>query len=960
MARSSKDSLLQGTMGFLFGSDGADASDEKKSQAEKSSPESAGPQPRSTKTKTTKRAKKTVKKSEDPAETVNSTPEPTFNLFGAPAEPAPDAAAETPVESNADISHAEIDQPAPESNAQDAAQAETTVSEAAQPEPVAVDVSDEIAPFEDLPTPPQEEPAPIISEASPIQSDAVETPVAENVATAENQQERSVSSVESTEPSPEEEVALSTAEAGEEPIPSASSETVPLSNPAPSEPVVVPTAEAPSASEPAPNKVSESSSPSLVPVPAKPAAYQVVARRYRPQAFNELIGQETVARALSNAIETNRVGHAYLFTGARGVGKTSCARIFAKALNCVEGPTTRPCLKCDSCIGVSTGEDVDVIEIDGASNRGVDEIRLLRQNATIAPSRSNYKIYIIDEVHMLTREAFNALLKTLEEPPARVKFIFCTTEPNKIPITILSRCQRFDFSSINGASISSRLEMIAKEEGAQAEEGVFDILARRANGSMRDAQSLLEQLLSFAPSYISQADVHNMLGSVDDRKIFELLDATVNGDAKKVFEALGNAANQGVDFGTLVEQTLGVYRDLMVVASGCGPKELAYSPVARFEELKSVAEAFGIRRILASLQILDQTAQRMRYSAQTRILAELAFARLCRLDAFQTIEALIEQLKDGTIPNLPLSVSANVEDDKKKIKSQPIALNVEFKAIEDKRPEPENVSSSQYQGTVVPNPASSVRDAAADAGIPSVPETRPVPDAPDAIPSDPGNVEPSEPRVPAFSAPNTNVAAESTTNSYSSPAPSSAENADSALWGKLTQKELMTFWTEATNSGIVLPSHASVVAEIRIDPPRTFTVVFPEGKQIQKDYCENERASILGRLTTALGSEPNLRFIIDPNVKPRSDSSSSSASAGSDNYRGEYAGNQGSNYQRQRQPRGEGSRPATLADFRELRRHVEESKIAHEIQEIFEAELTEVKPPAPPAKKRGVFGNLNV
>lgn len=418
-------------------------------------------------------------------------------------------------------------------------------------------------------------------------------------------------------------------------------------------------------------------SPNQTSLSRRETAYQVVARRYRPQAFDELIGQETVARALSNAIETNRVGHAYLFTGARGVGKTSCARIFAKALNCVEGPTTRPCLKCDSCVSISTGDDVDVIEIDGASNRGVDEIRQLRQNAAVAPSRSRYKIYIIDEVHMLTREAFNALLKTLEEPPVRVKFIFCTTEPNKIPITILSRCQRFDFSNINGASISSRLKQIATQEGTDAEDGVFDVLARRANGSMRDAQSLLEQLLSFAPNHISLADVHSMLGSVDDGKVFELIEATAQGDSKRVFELLGSMVAVGVDFGTLIEQTFGAYRDLMVVASGCNSTELIYSPVARFDEIKQVAKKMGLRRILASLQILDQTTQRMRYSAQARILAELAFARLCQLDAFQPIETLVSQLKSGAIPQINIDLDFQkkpqennlqfAEDDKKKI-----------------------------------------------------------------------------------------------------------------------------------------------------------------------------------------------------------------------------------------------------------------------------------------------------
>src|SRR6201995_1877794 len=202
--------------------------------------------------------------------------------------------------------------------------------------------------------------------------------------------------------------------------------------------------------------MSDTLSPTEPEDPTPAGRYTVIARRYRPQSFEDLVGQEHVARALQQAITTNRVGHAYLFTGARGVGKTSAARILAKALNCVEGPTPTPCNECDVCQRVSTGEDVDVLEIDGASNRGIDKFRQLRQIVAVRPSRDRYKIYIIDEVHMLTKEAFNALLKTLEEPPEHVKFIFCTTEAAKIPITILSRCQRFDFAGIRPASIQDR------------------------------------------------------------------------------------------------------------------------------------------------------------------------------------------------------------------------------------------------------------------------------------------------------------------------------------------------------------------------------------------------------------------------------------------------------------------------------------------------------------------------
>src|SRR4051812_40309856 len=225
------------------------------------------------------------------------------------------------------------------------------------------------------------------------------------------------------------------------------------------------------------------------------AEYTVLARRYRPQQFGDLVGQEAVAQALANALQSNRVAHAYLFTGARGVGKTSTARILAKALNCEKGPTTTPCGECDLCKSIAAGDDQDVLEIDGASNRGIDEVREIRSNVQYRPSRARYKIYIIDEVHMLTTPAFNALLKTLEEPPPHVKFIFATTEVNKIPVTILSRCQRFDFAGIGLTRIVERLQQIVAAEGMQADQDALTLIARRAGGSMRDAQSLLDQLL---------------------------------------------------------------------------------------------------------------------------------------------------------------------------------------------------------------------------------------------------------------------------------------------------------------------------------------------------------------------------------------------------------------------------------------------------------------------------------
>src|SRR6516164_1067519 len=242
---------------------------------------------------------------------------------------------------------------------------------------------------------------------------------------------------------------------------------------------------------------------------SRPAdGYTVLARRYRPQQFADLVGQEPVVQALVNALNSNRVAHAYLFTGARGVGKTSTARILAKALNCVKGPTATPCGECDICRSIATGEDVDVLEIDGASNNGVENIRDLRANVQYLPQRARYKIYIIDEIHMLSKGAFNALLKTLEEPPAHVKFIFATTEVEKVPVTILSRCQRFDFAGIGVPGIVQRLKEIVASEGMQADDEALELLARRAGGSMRDAQSLLDQLLAFGSERLTAEQVH--------------------------------------------------------------------------------------------------------------------------------------------------------------------------------------------------------------------------------------------------------------------------------------------------------------------------------------------------------------------------------------------------------------------------------------------------------------------
>ena len=377
--------------------------------------------------------------------------------------------------------------------------------------------------------------------------------------------------------------------------------------------------------------------------------YVVVARRYRPQNFTELVGQNQVSQALANAIATNRVGHAYLFTGARGVGKTSTARIFAKCLNCVEGPTQTPCGKCDICQGIASGEDVDVIEIDGASNRGIDEIRQLRQNVNVRPSRARFKIYIIDEVHMLTTPAFNALLKTLEEPPEHVKFIFCTTEADKIPITVLSRCQRFDFAPIETKSILARLEEIARSEGVEADPEALQILARRAAGSMRDSQSLLEQLLSFGGKKITAEDVHAMLGTAKNSRLAAITQSIIRRDAAAALAEVNAAVREGVDLGQFAEQLIGYFRDVMAAHVGCPEDLLLQASPADLPQLKELGGELGLQTLLAIGQILDQSIVRMRQSTHTRTLLEIALVRVCQLEDLDQLPALLAQVRDGTL-----------------------------------------------------------------------------------------------------------------------------------------------------------------------------------------------------------------------------------------------------------------------------------------------------------------------
>jgi DNA polymerase III subunit gamma/tau len=383
-----------------------------------------------------------------------------------------------------------------------------------------------------------------------------------------------------------------------------------------------------------------------------PAEYTVVARRYRPQQFGELVGQEPVARALTNALQAGRVAHAYLFTGARGVGKTSAARILAKALNCVKGPAPTPCDQCDICRSIATGEDIDVLEIDGASNRGIDEVRAIRQNVQTRPSRARYKIYIIDEVHMLTAPAFNALLKTLEEPPPHVKFIFATTEVQKIPITILSRCQRFDFAGIATAKIAERLKQVVAAEGKQAYDEALHLVARRAGGSMRDAQSLLDQLLA-SGERLTVGQVHALLGTAADDRVLNLAGAILEHDATRALQLLGEFSDSGLQLGEVLDQLIEYWRNLMLVGCAGADFKGVDLPEAMRAPLAKQAAAVPLDTILAGLEILTATKARFRNSGHGLVLLEMAAVRLCRLADLVPVAELAQWLAQGGTASPP-------------------------------------------------------------------------------------------------------------------------------------------------------------------------------------------------------------------------------------------------------------------------------------------------------------------
>ncbi len=374
--------------------------------------------------------------------------------------------------------------------------------------------------------------------------------------------------------------------------------------------------------------------------------YQVLARKWRPQQFDDVVGQEHVTTTLKNAIEQNRLAHAYLFVGPRGIGKTSTARIFAKALNCVKGPTITPCDECDNCKEITEGRSLDVLEIDGASNNGVEQVRELRDTVRYAPARGKFKIYIIDEVHMLTTQAFNALLKTLEEPPAHVKFFFATTEPQKVLPTILSRCQRFDLRRIPASLIVKHLKAIAKKEKVSIDDAALAAIARGAEGGLRDAESALDQLIAFCGNKIAESDVLSVFGLVAHDQIAKLTDAVIDGHTTKALKVLKELDDVGKDLQRLMADLLDHFRNLLVVTLGEEGTQSLQLPETEIDLLRAQAKRVDADAVLRIIDALSAAEGRLRYALSKRIFLEIALVKAVKARELVGLDGVLKKLNE--------------------------------------------------------------------------------------------------------------------------------------------------------------------------------------------------------------------------------------------------------------------------------------------------------------------------
>ncbi len=375
-------------------------------------------------------------------------------------------------------------------------------------------------------------------------------------------------------------------------------------------------------------------------------AFVVTARKWRPQRFEDVVGQEHITATLKNALKNNRIAHAYLFTGPRGIGKTTTARILAKALNCLNLKDAEPCNECEMCQSIQSSQSMDIIEIDGASNRGIDEIRTLRDSVKYAPTKGKYKVYIIDEVHMLTKESFNAFLKTLEEPPAHTVFIFATTDIHKVPLTIISRCQRFDFRRIQLDTIKSLLKKIAEFEKINIDDKTLTIIAKKSDGALRDAESFFDQIVSFCGNNIDDTTVAKMLNLIDDEIYFTISDAVLSKNFKSVFEVTRKIYDNGWNFIDFMDGLIEHFRNIMTIVLSKNANLVEAADIYKSRYL-DYCEKFSEGDILRLLNFLSKTQQELRYSQNQKLKIEIALSHLIGLEKSSTISEIISGINNS-------------------------------------------------------------------------------------------------------------------------------------------------------------------------------------------------------------------------------------------------------------------------------------------------------------------------
>lgn len=414
--------------------------------------------------------------------------------------------------------------------------------------------------------------------------------------------------------------------------------------------------------------------------------FVVTARKWRPIKFSELIGQEHITTTLQNSIKSNRIAHAYLFTGPRGVGKTSTARIFAKVLNCLNPKETEPCNECELCKDIHSNQSLDIIEIDGASNRGIDEIRTLRESVRYAPTKGKYKVYIIDEVHMLTKESFNAFLKTLEEPPAHTIFIFATTDIHKVPLTIISRCQRFDFRRIHLDTIKSALKNIADSEKIKIDDKTLSIIAKKADGSLRDAESYFDQVVAFCDKKIDPLTVAKMLNLIDDDIYFRISDSVLEKNFKTVFEITNEIYENGWNFIDFMDGLLEHFRNILTVVLN-KKTDLIETADANKLRYADYEDKFTSNDILRLLNFLTKVQQELRFSQNHKLKIEIALSHLVGLEKTSTLTELITKLGPGQ-DNAPLFLSETSSS-----KYSPAQTNKSMSEVKRIQPEPKEFLS---------------------------------------------------------------------------------------------------------------------------------------------------------------------------------------------------------------------------------------------------------------------------